>query len=81
VSEAEPQRPSYDELASLLANRAAKIVELEARIAEPTTEVVELKRRLGRIPPTVPGLRRLGKDQGVSGDATGSVRRSGLQAH
>jgi hypothetical protein len=34
VSEAGPQRPSYDELALLVAGQAAKIVELQARIAE-----------------------------------------------
>ncbi len=47
MSGAEPQRPSYDELALLVVAQAAKIVELEARIAELTSEVVELRRRLG----------------------------------
>lgn len=57
MSEAEPQRPSYDELASLVAVQAARIAELEAELAE-------LKRRLetnssnSSKPPSSDGLAR-----------------------
>jgi transposase len=77
VSEAEPQRPSYDELALLVAGQAAKIVELGARIAELTSEVAELRRRLGSDssnssrPPSQDGLARSKRSSGPSGGKRG----------
>ena len=64
MSGAEPQRPSYDELALLVAVQAAKIVELEARIGELTAELAELRRCTGTDssnsskPPSSDGLTR-----------------------
>lgn len=49
MPEAEPQRPSYDELAALVAAQAARIARLEAVEAEVVglrAELAELKRRL-----------------------------------
>jgi transposase len=77
VSGAESQRPSYDELASLVVSQAAKIVELEARIAELTTEVLELRRRLGADssnsskPPSQDGLGKSKRSSGSSGSRRG----------
>ncbi len=77
MSGAEPQRPSYDELALLVVAQAAKIVELEARIAELTSEVVELRRRLGADssnsskPPSQDGLGKSKRSSGGSGGKRG----------
>jgi transposase len=65
VSEAERQRPSYDELASLVVAQAARIAELEA-------ELTELKRRLGMDssnsskPPSQDGLAKSKRSSGSS---------------
>jgi transposase len=70
VSEAEPQQPPYDELASLVAAQAARIVELEAELAE-------LKRRLGTNssnssrPPSQDGLGKSKRSSGASGGKRG----------
>jgi len=70
VSEAEPQSPSYDELARLVAAQAARIAELEAELAE-------LKRRLGTNssnsskPPSQDGLTRSKRSSGSSGGKRG----------
>jgi transposase len=77
VLEAEPQRPSYDALALLVAAQAATIVELEAKTAELTAEVVELRRRLGSDssnsskPPSQDGLAKLKRSSGPSGGKRG----------
>ncbi len=47
MPEADQQRLSYDELASLVAAQAETIVKLEAKNAELVSELTELKRRLG----------------------------------
>ena len=41
-------KPTYDELAALVASQALKIQELEATITQLRAEVTELKRRLGQ---------------------------------
>jgi transposase len=77
VSRAEQQRPSYDELALLVARQAATIVELEAAVAELTAEVAELKRRLGSDssnsskPPSQDGLAKSKRSSGPSGGKRG----------
>jgi transposase len=70
VPEAEPQRPSYEELASLVAVQAARIAELEADLAE-------LRRRLGMDssnsskPPSQDGLAKSKRSSGGSGGKRG----------
>jgi transposase len=77
VSGADAQLPSYDELALLVAGQAAKIAELEVRIAELTAEVVELRRRLGSDssnsskPPSQDGLAKSKRSSGPSGGKRG----------
>ena len=77
MSGVEPQRPSYDELALLVAGQAATIVELEAKIVELTAEVVELRRRLGSDssnssrPPSQDGLAKSKRSSGPSGGKRG----------
>lgn len=77
MSGAERQRPSYDELALLVAGQAATIVELQGVIAELTAEVAELRRRLGSDssnsskPPSQDGLARLKRSSGPSGGKRG----------
>jgi len=70
VSEVEPQRPSYDELASLVTAQAARIAELEAELAD-------VKRRLGTNssnsskPPSQDGLGKAKRSSGPSGGKRG----------
>jgi transposase len=77
VSGAEPQRPSYDELALLVVAQAAKIVELEARIVELEAELADVKRRLGTNssnsskPPSQDGLGKSKRSSGSSGGRRG----------
>jgi transposase len=77
VSGAEQQRPSYDELALLVARQATTIVELEAVISELRVEVAELRRRLGSDssnsskPPSQDGLARSKRSSGPSGGKRG----------
>ena len=80
VPEAEPQRPSYDELVALVAAQAARIAELEAVEGEVVglrAELAELKRRLGTHssnsskPPSQDGLARSKRSSGSSGGKRG----------
>jgi len=80
VPEAEPQRPSYDELVALVAAQAARIAELEAVEGEVVglrAELAELKRRLGTNssnsskPPSQDGLARSKRSSGSSGGKRG----------
>jgi transposase len=80
VPEAEPQRPSYDELARLVVAQAARIAELEALEAEVVglrAELAELKRRLGSNssnsskPPSQDGLGKSKRSKGSSGGKRG----------
>jgi transposase len=80
VPEAEPQRPSYDELVRLVAAQAARIAELEAVEAEVVglrAELAELKRRLGTDssnsskPPSQDGLAKSKRSSGSSGGKRG----------
>lgn len=80
MPEAEPQRPSYDELAQLVVAQAARIAELEAVEAEVVglrAELGELKRRLGMSssnsskPPSQDGLARSKRSSGSSGGKRG----------
>jgi transposase len=70
VSEAEPQGPSYDELATLVVTLSARIAELEA-------ELMDAKRRLGTNssnsskPPSQDGLARSKRSSGRSGGKRG----------
>ncbi len=70
MSQTEPQQPSYDELALLVVAQAARIVELEAELAE-------LKRRLGTNssnsskPPSQDGLGKSKRSSGASGGKRG----------
>jgi transposase len=77
VSEAVPQRPSYDELAVLVRTQAETIERLTTRVAELEAEVAELKRRLGMDssnsskPPSQDGLARHKRSSGPSGGKRG----------
>ena len=70
MPEAEPQRPSYDELASLVTAQAARIAELEVELAD-------VKRRLGTNssnsskPPSQDGLAKSKRSSGSSGGKRG----------
>jgi transposase len=74
VSGSEPQRPSYDELAALVAEQAGVIAALTAQVTSLRAEVAELRRRLGMDstnsskPPSSDGLDRVKRPSGpVSG--------------
>ncbi len=73
MPEADQQRPSYDELASLVAAQAETIVKLEVKNAELVSELTELKRRLGidssnsSKPPSQDGLAKSKRSSGSSG--------------
>ena len=73
----EPQRPSYEELAELVALQARTIERLTARIEELEAEVSELRRRLGMNsanssrPPSSDGL---AKPKRGSGGGSGRGR-------
>ncbi len=77
MPEAEPQRPSYGELAALVAAQAARIAELEAEVVGLRTELTELKRRLGTNssnsskPPSQDGLAKSKRSSGSSGGKRG----------
>ena len=77
MSEAQPQRPSYDELARLVVLQAKTIERLTERVAELEAEVAELKRRLGvdssnsSKPPSQDGLTRQKRSSGPSGGKRG----------
>jgi transposase len=83
VSEAEPQRPSYDELAYLVVVQAARIAELEAvqaEVVELRAELAELRRRLATNssnsskPPSQDGLAKSTRSKGSSGGKRGKPR-------
>jgi transposase len=77
VPDAEPQRPSYDELARLVVLQANTIERLTARVAGLEAEVAELRRRLGMDssnsskPPSQDGLSRQKRSSGRSGGKRG----------
>jgi len=80
VPEAEPQRPSYEELVELVAAQAARIAELEAVEAEVVglrAELAELRRRLAANssnsskPPSQDGLAKSKRSSGASGGKRG----------
>ncbi len=73
VSGSGPQRPSYDDLAVLVMQQAARIAEQDAAIKGLTAEVAELRRRLGMDssnsskPPSSDGLDRTKRSAPGSG--------------
>jgi transposase len=80
VSEAESQRPSYDELAQVVVAQAARISVLDAEIVGLRAELAELTRRLGTNssnsskPPSQDGLAKSKRASGSSGGKRGKPR-------